>query len=171
MNLSKRTQTVTAGALLGLVGVATFATSAFAFVCHPLITPISSCVNGNGTWVVGWQVANSQANLDSEVREVKASPDDTISLTGIVAGAKIPAYGALTGWQTLPATAETASISVTAHWISDGLDNTAMRVSKEISKPTAACPPPTSPSPSLKVKKSFRSREESNFVPSVRVPT
>jgi LPXTG-motif cell wall-anchored protein len=151
VNLLKRAQTVTAGAVLGLIGVASFAGPALA--CHPLITPVESCVNADGTWVVTWQVATSERNLDGTVTEVKANPADS-TVTGIVVGAAIPANKTITGEQKLPASADTASIAVTAEWDSFRGKIVNTRESREVRKPETKCesdtpppPPTTAPTP------------------------
>jgi LPXTG-motif cell wall-anchored protein len=149
VNLLKRAQTVTAGAVLGLIGVASFAGPALA--CHPLVTPTDSCVNADGTWVVNWQVATSDRNRDGTVTDVKANPADS-TVTGIVVGAAIPANKTITGQQTIPASSDRASITVTAEWDSFRGKIVNTRESREVRRPETKCesdtPPPSSPSPS-----------------------
>jgi LPXTG-motif cell wall-anchored protein len=140
VNLLKHARSATLGALLGLVGMATFATPALA--CHPEIDKVSSCVNkADHTWTVTWQVENSERNLEGTVTKVTTNGS---GMTGIVVGAKIPANGTLTGVQTLPDSVNTARFSVTAEWFFNGRTSFAKR-SGRISQPREECEPNTPP--------------------------
>ncbi|MFI7600804.1 LPXTG cell wall anchor domain-containing protein [Actinoplanes sp. NPDC049681] len=149
MNLLKsplrRTSAIAAGALIGLAGVAAFAAPASAH--HPVVDGVSSCVNDDGTWQVTWEVANSEYDLIGKVTDVVLTPTDS-TITGIVAEASLPVagHGTLEGVQTLPASAESASITVTAEWQREQLITSTRGAEHPVPKPTEKCHPTPNPS-------------------------
>lgn len=146
MNLLKsklrRSTTVVGGAFLGLVSVAAFAAPALA--CETNITPISSCVNTDGSWVVEWQVKNSEWDIAGKISEVKVLPG-TSTLTGISAGTFLPKEkdGVLKGTQTLPAEARSAYIALQGTWEWNGGGYVSWSDAKAY-KPREKCKPQTS---------------------------
>lgn len=153
MNLLKsklrRTTTVIGGSFLGLAGVVVMAVPALA--CHPIVKPISSCVNVDGSWVVKWQVANSEPNLVGSIKHITGIPGSSV-VTGIEDGATLPKSddGTLTAIQKLPKDANSANISVAAHWDNNGHPiDTTRTADRDEQKPTQLCEgqstPPTTP--------------------------
>jgi hypothetical protein len=142
----RRTTTVIGGSFLGLAGVVVMAVPALA--CHANITPESSCVNTDGSWVVKWQVANSEPDLVGSIKKITLTPSDS-SLTGIKEGDELPksSQGSLTATQTLSASASSAGLEITGHWANRGNPIESTR-SASTGKPTQLCEgqtPPTTP--------------------------
>ena len=174
MNLLKtklrRTSTVLGGALMGLVGVATFATPALA--CHTTITVDNRCVNADGTWVVTWKVQNSEPNIEGHVSDVKTRvrplSSDSGTLTGITVGAILPKNGdgILTGTQTLPASATRTKLLVEGTWQigNRGIVNTSE--SNWVTVPTEKCEPTPQPSESTSPTPSPSASESTSTTPS-----
>ncbi|GAA2657179.1 cell wall anchor protein [Paractinoplanes durhamensis] len=153
MNLLKsklrRSATVIGGAFLGLAGVAAFAAPALA--CETEITPISKCANADGSWVVEWQVKNSEWDIAGKITEVKLQPSSS-TLTGIEVGSFLPKEkdGVLTGTQKLPADAESARIALQGTWEWNGggyvsWSDNSVRKPHNLCKPEGPTTPPTGP--------------------------
>jgi hypothetical protein len=140
----RRSATVVGGAFLGLAGVAAFAVPALA--CETEITPISKCANADGSWVVQWQVKNSEWDISGKISEVVALPG-TSKLTGITVGTYLPKEkeGVLTGTQTLSSDTRSAKIAVQSTWEWNGGGYVSWSKSHEIRKPKNVCKPETPP--------------------------
>jgi LPXTG-motif cell wall-anchored protein len=122
VNVSKsplrRVSALAAGSLIGLAGVAVFATPAFAH--HSTIAGDANCVDGN--WVVDWTVnaigdgrsPNQTATFTTvDVFPAKTSLDNPKL---VVNGEPVPAGVPLTAKQVVPGDAKEASLSVVAKW-------------------------------------------------------
>ncbi|GAA0538876.1 hypothetical protein GCM10010172_20080 [Paractinoplanes ferrugineus] len=150
MNLLKsklrRSATVVGGAFVGLASVAAFAAPALA--CETDITPTSKCANADGSWVVEWQVKNSEWDIAGTVSDVWAMPANS-TLTGIAKGAYLPKEkeGVLTGKQTVPAGTQWASISVQSDWKWNGGGYVSKTNSRPVHKPIEKCKPTTPTTP------------------------
>ncbi|BCJ54666.1 hypothetical protein Asp14428_61410 [Actinoplanes sp. NBRC 14428] len=148
MNLLKsplrRTTAVAAGALIGLAGVVAFAAPASAH--HPIVSGSASCVNEDGSWQVTWKVANSERDLVGKITNVVLTPADS-TITGITVEASLPTAGngTLEGVQTLPPSAESADLSVTAEWQRSQLITATRGAERPVQKPTEKCKPETPP--------------------------
>ena len=142
MNLRKsplrRTAAVAAGALIGLAGVAAFAAPASAH--HPIIKGDAICVNEDGTWEVTWKVANSESDIEAKVTAVAPTPAES-SISGIAVDATLPRLGQgfLEGVQKLPASADSADISVTTEWQRDKTITATRTAEHPVPKPTEKC--------------------------------
>jgi LPXTG-motif cell wall-anchored protein len=142
----RRTTAILAGAFFGLAGAVAIAAPASAH--HPEVNADSACVNENGTWTVKWTVTNSEDDLTADVTGVETEPEGS-TFTGIKVTDTLPRSGdgALHGVQTVPADAESAKLTVHAHWKRDGNDINADK-SGWTRKPGDKCEtdtPPTTP--------------------------
>jgi LPXTG-motif cell wall-anchored protein len=143
----RRTTAVLAGAVLGLAGAVALAAPASAH--HPLVSPVSSCVNEkDGSWKVVWKVVNSEKDLAGVVTDVKAQPADKSTITGFTADTALPKAGAgeVTFTQELTAEARGAHVVVKAKWIRDGKE-IKERGEGHLPKPTEVCKPTTPEEP------------------------
>jgi len=162
----RRGVTVVGGTFLGLGLAAAMATPALA--CHPEITPVSSCVNADGSWEVHWSVSPSDGNdVPGHVTTVVDSPAG--SLTGIVGdngeqpGTTLPAEGV----QKLPKGVTEASITITAVF-NVGRNIVDTRTGK-VDLPTKKCaetPPTTTPT----TKPTTTPPTEATPTPTVSIP-
>ncbi|MEU8657375.1 LPXTG cell wall anchor domain-containing protein [Actinoplanes philippinensis] len=122
MNVSKsplrRVSALAAGSLIGLAGVAVFATPAFAH--HSTVAGKTECVEGN--WVVEWTVnaigdgrsPNQTATFTTvDLLPAKTSLDNAKL---VVNGAPVPAGVPITAKQIVPGDAKEASLSLVAKW-------------------------------------------------------
>lgn len=150
MNLLKtplhRTTAALAGAFLGMAGAVAVAAPASAH--HPIVRPVSSCVNDDYTWKVVWEISNSERDLQGDITEVALTPADSV-IKGIAVGDVLPKSGdgAITAEQTLAAGTPKAELKVTAHWVRNGRHKVKPAAGEKY-KPTTPCTPPSSPSPS-----------------------
>jgi LPXTG-motif cell wall-anchored protein len=81
-----------------------------------VITKSYECDKRTGNWVVTWTVKNSQNNKFATLTAVSHLPADT-PLTVIVVGAVLPKpQGSISGVQTVPGSATSAKLAVTAEW-------------------------------------------------------
>ncbi|RZU49802.1 LPXTG-motif cell wall-anchored protein [Krasilnikovia cinnamomea] len=147
----RRSTAALAGTFLGLAGVVVFAAPASAH--HPVVAGTPSCVKEDGTWTVEWTVTNSEKDLQGDITSVTAGPEGS-TFTGIKVQDVLPknGEGELKGTQTLPASAESATLTIGAHWKRGYTDRNAdnsgtVRKSQEKCAPTdKPSTPPTKPS-------------------------
>ncbi|BEL11748.1 hypothetical protein Q0Z83_099390 [Actinoplanes sichuanensis] len=124
MNVSKsplrRVSALAAGSLIGLAGVAVFATPAFAH--HSTVTVKSDCDQSKGKWVVEWTVNaigdGESPNQTAQFTKVDLTPAGTTLSNPklVVDGEPIPAGQAITAIQLVDGDAESASLKVAAKW-------------------------------------------------------
>lgn len=97
---------------------ATLAVAAPASAHHSIVS--GTCAEGDGgSWTVNWTVRNSEGDIPATLRAVTVEP--TGATVGTIAvGAVIPAGGEITGNQTVPATAQWASLTVSSEWVRNG---------------------------------------------------
>jgi LPXTG-motif cell wall-anchored protein len=140
----RRTTAVIAGTFLGMAGVVAFAAPASAH--HPVVVPVSSCVNADGTWQVSWRVTNSERDIEGDVVSWSTTARRS-TITGLTVGAKLPkaGQGELLAEQTnIPAARANANLVVEAHWVRNGKDINESN-SGQAPKPTEVCKPTTPP--------------------------
>jgi LPXTG-motif cell wall-anchored protein len=106
-----------AGSLIGLAGVAVFATPAFAH--HSTIAGDTTCVDGN--WVVEWTVnaiGGGHPNQTATFTTVDLFPADTKldNKSLVVNGTPVPAGVPIKAKQVVPGDAKEASLSLVAKW-------------------------------------------------------
>ncbi|HZN73430.1 MAG TPA: LPXTG cell wall anchor domain-containing protein [Micromonosporaceae bacterium] len=85
---------------------------------QPFVEGVAVCDTAAGDWVVTWTVKNSENDLVGEVTGVRLTPDGT-TVTDIEVDAVLPtsiSSTPLTGVQHVPATFESASLTVDVHW-------------------------------------------------------
>ncbi|MEU4156550.1 LPXTG cell wall anchor domain-containing protein [Actinoplanes sp. NPDC026670] len=121
MNVSKsplrRVSALAAGSLIGLAGVAVFATPAFAH--HSNISGVANCVDGN--WVVDWTVNAIGGDYPGQMATFTtvdiAPAGTTLSNPSLaIGGEPIPAGVPITAKQIVPGDAKGASVSLVAKW-------------------------------------------------------
>ncbi|GAB1693987.1 LPXTG cell wall anchor domain-containing protein [Krasilnikovia sp. M28-CT-15] len=140
----RRSTAALAGTFLGLAGVVAFAAPASAH--HPIVNGTASCVQEDGTWTVTWSVTNSEKDLQGDITSVTPGPEGS-TFTGIAAKDVLPknGEGELKGVQTLPATADSATLTIGAHWIRNYTDIDKTE-SGSVPRSKEKCAPPEKPS-------------------------
>lgn len=116
MNLATVRRTIGLAAAVGVATLASVLLPGTAHAHEPTVTGAAECDVETGNWIVTWKVTNSEADLAGTLTEVSVIPADA-PLPGIAVGDALPtAPDALTAKQTLPGSATSASLSVTATW-------------------------------------------------------
>jgi LPXTG-motif cell wall-anchored protein len=116
---------------------------------HSIVS--GDCARGaDGAWIVTWTVRHTERDVPAELKTVVTSPAAT--LTVITPRALVPANGALTDTQVVPADVAEATLTVTAQWTrgdkvhneSDNAPKSAtVRFSEKTCAPAAPTPSPT----------------------------
>lgn len=106
----RRTGTVTAGTVLGLLGL--LATTTPALACAAKGSSTESCINADGSWTVQWKISN-QERIDATVKQVTV---DKGTLTGIKAGDVLSARGELRATHEVPSGAKQAELTLWLDW-------------------------------------------------------
>jgi LPXTG-motif cell wall-anchored protein len=106
----RRTGTVVAGAVLGLLGLLASTTPALA--CKAKALPDVSCVNTDGSWTVKWKISNAE-RIDATVKQISVDPG---TVTGIKVGDVLTARGELQATHEVPAGVSKADLTVWLDW-------------------------------------------------------
>ncbi|MBQ0900675.1 cell wall anchor protein [Micromonospora sp. U21] len=136
----RRVAAIAAGALIGIAGVATVATPAFAH--HSTISGTACETNEDGVYRVQWTVVNSEDDLDATITEVW-TPSNTY-VNGIPAGRELPKStdGKVVGVQ-YTAKGAALDLKITAEWTRDGRLHTNTATGTAVLDETCAAEPPT----------------------------
>ena len=171
----RRAAVLTAGALIGLAGVATTAAPAAAH--HP--EPSGSfCAAKDGTVTVTWSVTSSETDISGRITKLESTVPGDIT-GGLTVGAELKkqSEGPLTGTQTHTFTGEIPELKLTvgAHWergrqSHDGERTVVARPSRDCEVVESPSPSPSSPSPSA-TPEPTRSPEQPTPTPSASVST
>jgi LPXTG-motif cell wall-anchored protein len=112
----RRLSVYAAASIAATVGVVALAASP-ASAHHPVIVGDAVCDQPTGNWVVTWTVSNSETQWAAKITALESTPAPAV--TGAIAvNAIIPkkGEGSLTGTQTLPSSATSATLKITAFW-------------------------------------------------------
>ncbi|SCG37369.1 cell wall anchor protein [Micromonospora inositola] len=142
----RRAAALTAGALIGLAGVATFASPAMAH--HP--EPSGSyCAAQDGKVTVNWSVISTETDIEGTITKLESTvPGDITGGLAVGATLKRQGDGPLTGTQThtFEGAIPELKLTVEARWERDGRTITGER--SVVALPSRDCGPAESPSPS-----------------------
>jgi LPXTG-motif cell wall-anchored protein len=88
-----------------------------AWAHHTTVTGDPVCDTETGNWIITWKVYNSERDKTARLKEAYWTPTGT-PMTNIAVDAFLPkrGQGVLTGVQTVPGSATTASLTVKAKW-------------------------------------------------------
>ena len=106
----RRALSVAAAAVAGVAATLAFATPAFA---HQMTVTGTKTCQDNGTWKVVWTVVNSESNKTVVLTTVTVDPDGSaITNDPISSGTFVAASGSVSGEQTFPGTATSATLTI-----------------------------------------------------------
>ncbi|QLQ39759.1 cell wall anchor protein [Micromonospora robiginosa] len=171
----RRAAVLTAGALIGLAGVATVAAPASAH--HP--EPSGSyCAAKDGTVTVTWSVISSERDISGRITKLESTvPGDVTGGLAVGAELKKQSDGPLTGTQTHTFTGAIPELKLTvgAHWdrgreSHDGERTVVAQPSLDCDVPESPSPSPSSPSPSPSVTPEPTESPEPTPTPSASTP-
>ncbi|MFJ6199961.1 LPXTG cell wall anchor domain-containing protein [Micromonospora sp. NPDC092111] len=142
----RRVAAVTAGALIGLAGVATVASPALAHHPEPSGT---YCAQKDGRVTVNWSVGNSEGDLNATITKLESSVPGEFS-GALAVGAALPKKGdgPLAGSQTHTFTGKLPELKLTVEARWERRDRIITEERTVIAQPAAVCAPTESPSPS-----------------------
>ncbi|MFI2711807.1 cell wall anchor protein [Micromonospora sp. NPDC018662] len=170
----RRAAVLTAGALIGLAGVATVAAPAAAH--HP--EPSGSfCATKDGKVTVTWSVISSETDISGRITKLESTvPGDVTGGLAVGAELKPAGEGPLTGTQThtFAGAIPELKLTVGAHWergrqSHDGERTVVARPSRNCEVAESPSPSPSSPSPSA-TPEPTRSPEQPTPTPSASTP-
>lgn len=142
----RRAAALTAGALIGLAGVATAASPALAH--HPIPSG-TYCAAQDGKVTVNWSVLNSETDITGTITKLESTVPGDIT-GGLALNATLPKQGdgPLTGTQThtFEGALPELKLTVEARW--ERGDRIITEERSVVAQPTQGCGPSESPSPS-----------------------
>ncbi|MFI5833134.1 cell wall anchor protein [Micromonospora sp. NPDC051300] len=171
----RRAAVLTAGALIGLAGVATVAAPASAH--HP--EPSGSyCAAKDGTVTVTWSVISSERDISGRITKLESTvPGDITGGLAVGAELKKQSEGPLTGTQTHTFTGAIPELKLTvgAHWergrqSHDGERTVIAQPSRDCEVEESPSPSPSSPTPSPSATPEPTESPEPTPTPSASTP-
>jgi hypothetical protein len=108
----RRPLTLLGAALLGATVAVAIASPASAH--HPTVTGEAVCTSA-GTWLVRWQIGNSERDIPGTITAVGVRPEGT-KVTGVDVGTEVAPAGRVLGIQVVPGDKGKAELKVSMQW-------------------------------------------------------